>query len=214
MYAQFWAATFCCILGCLPVVGADRSGSPESAVVVYLAAPIPQSALPYLRHEAQTLLESAGYSVEWRDASNSRGLDASNLVVVDFDGDCNAPATPSTNAAPASSGQRLAYAAVQDGAIAPFVRVDCGAVRATLASLADREAPARRSYLYGRAIGRLIAHELYHVLARTQDHAPAGVGKPCFTAADLVAERFLFEAVALDRFRRGAADSTDAADRR
>jgi hypothetical protein len=59
-------------------------------------------------------------------------------------------------------------------------------------------------------MARVLAHELYHVLAQTRDHAAEGIGKPCFTAADLVSSRFEFEATSLSRLRRMvAATGTD-----
>jgi len=191
-------------------VGADSSGSAEGAVVVYLTGGSAQNTLPALRQETESLMQSAGYTLDWRDSAH--GVDAANLVVVALNGDCTAPATPTVTAAPIDSGRSLAAATVQDGVILPFAHVDCAAVRSILGPLIAREAPARRSYLYGRAIGRLIAHELYHVMAQTREHAPSGIGKPCFTAADLVSDRFEFEAVALRKMRRAAADSSPALD--
>lgn len=202
MCARILAATFCCALGCLPVAGAEPSS--EGTLVVYLSSNPSYST--YLRREAESLLLPSGYSLEWRDASARKPIDAPNLVVVDLAGDCAAPLTPTTNAAPLESGRPLASAAVQDGVVLPFTRIDCAAVRSALTPLVSREAPARRAYFYGRAMGRLIAHEIYHVLAQTRDHAPSGVGKPCFTPADLVAERFDFETVALSRLRRPIPD--------
>jgi hypothetical protein len=206
MYARLIAATFCCALGCLPVAGVEPS--PEGALVVYLTGNPAYSS--HLRREAESLLQSAGYSLEWRDSTTRQAVDAPNLVVVEFAGDCGAPLTPSATAATLDSGRPLASAAVQDGVVLPFTRIDCAAVRGALAPFVNREAPARRAHFYGRAIGRLIAHELYHVLAQTRDHSLSGVAKTCFTPADLVAERFEFETVALSRLRRPVADPIPA----
>jgi hypothetical protein len=215
MCARILAATFCCALGCLPVVGADSSGTAASELVVYLTARATPSTLPFARREAESLMLSAGYAVEWR-ASRDPQASAASLVMVEFAGDCAAPATPLAPASSVDSGRSLATTAVQDGAVLPFTRIDCGALRGVLGTALDREAPARRTFLLGRAMGRLVAHELYHALARTRDHAAAGIGKPCFTAADLLSERFEFEAVALNRLRHSTPDATftdDSGDR-
>jgi hypothetical protein len=63
-------------------------------------------------------------------------------------------------------------------------------------SIAD-EPDALRDYIYGRALARLLAHELYHVLVQTTAHAQAGVAKAQLTAAELLANRFQFEGSAL-----------------
>ena len=93
MCARFLAATFCCALGCLPVVGADSSGTAASELVVYLTARATAPTLPFARREAESLMQSAGYAVEWR-ASRDPQTNAASLVMVDFAGDCAAPSTP------------------------------------------------------------------------------------------------------------------------
>jgi hypothetical protein len=202
MFARFLAATFCCI-GCLAAT--DSPGPSEGALVVYTTG---APAASTFRSETESMMQAAGYTVEWRDASTNRDLDAPSLVVLQFAGDCSAPSAPipSTESV---AGRSLASATVQQGTVLPFARVDCAALRGALAPILAREAPARRQYLYGRAIGRLIAHELYHVLAGARDHAANGVAKPCFTPGDLVADRFEFDSVALARLRRPVADTVD-----
>ena len=39
-------------------------------------------------------------------------------------------------------------------------------------------------------MGRLLAHELYHMLANKRGHAESGVGKASFSASDVLGERF------------------------
>ena len=51
-------------------------------------------------------------------------------------------------------------------------------------------------------MARVVAHELYHVLMRTTEHARAGVARSCFSSSDLLAERFEFEAATLARLRQ------------
>jgi hypothetical protein len=65
----------------------------------------------------------------------------------------------------------------------------------------SQDAAAQRDYYYGRALARVIAHELYHVLMRTTDHSRNGVSRSCFSTADLVSERFTFEDTVLAQLR-------------
>lgn len=192
-------------------MGAEGSGSAASELVVYLNAGVNQSAAPLalMRKETENLMHTAGYSVEWRDAKTRRaGENASDLVFVDLSGVCSVPMSPISGAqAPDDNQPSLASTAVEDGVVLPFSRIDCAALTRMLSAMFSHEAPARRNYLYGRAMGRLLAHELYHVLAQTRDHATAGIGKPCFTAADLVSDRFEFETVALGRLKHTMAEN-------
>ncbi len=50
-------------------------------------------------------------------------------------------------------------------------------------------------------MARLLAHEFYHVLAQTDDHTQTGIAKARFSTADLLAEHFDFETIAIDRLR-------------
>jgi hypothetical protein len=162
-----------------------------------------------MQKETESLMRTAGYSVEWRDAKARRSNeDAANLVFVDLNGVCAVPMNPIPGAPDPDDNQpSLASTAVEDGMVLPFSRIDCVALTRALSAMFAHEPPSRRTYLYGRAMGRLLAHELYHVLAQTRDHAAAGIGKPCFTSVDLVTDRFEFESVALARLGHAITES-------
>ncbi len=51
-----------------------------------------------------------------------------------------------------------------------------------------------REGAYGRALGRVLAHELYHIFGNTTHHASEGVAKESYTVQDLLTEEFQFEA--------------------
>ncbi len=46
--------------------------------------------------------------------------------------------------------------------------------------------------MYGRAVGRVLAHELYHIFANTQHHG-SGVGKAAYTVDNLLGTVFQFD---------------------
>ena len=69
------------------------------------------------------------------------------------------------------------------------------------------EAGAQRDFLYGRAMARVIAHELYHVVTGSRDHAREGVAKPKFTVPDLLNEVFEFDHMALAKLRQRAVEA-------
>jgi hypothetical protein len=71
--------------------------------------------------------------------------------------------------------------------------------------------PAQRDFLYGRAMGRVLAHELYHVIANKREHAGSGVGKESFNAGDVLGEHFLFEGAALAGLKTEPGSVTDTA---
>ena len=48
---------------------------------------------------------------------------------------------------------------------------------------------SRSEQVYGRALGRVLAHELYHIFARTCHHGQEGVAKTALSGKALISER-------------------------
>jgi hypothetical protein len=189
VFARLLAA-FC--LYTLAVVSACAS-----EVVVYLRpGSLPQTrTLEVMKQELAPLMLSAGYQVEWRESPHD--TDASSLVVLELRGTCAAPA----GAIPlqALDAKDLASSATSAGAVLPFSSINCDGLTRMLAPALSAEAPARRDFLYGRAMARLMAHELYHILANTRDHERSGIAKPHFSLADLTGESLDFDRGALTK---------------
>lgn len=103
------------------------------------------------------------------------------------------------------SGRTLGYVSETADVILPFISVDCGSVGHFLAEGVRDKPPARQRELVGRACGRVLAHELYHVLAQTAEHAKQGIAKPSFTAADLLDPGFRLSEESVRRIRSALA---------
>jgi hypothetical protein len=58
-----------------------------------------------------------------------------------------------------------------------------------------------REVAYGRAIARVLAHELYHIFVPTTKHAAQGIGKPSFTVQELLSDKFQFDKRECDLLR-------------
>ncbi len=207
MFARLLAAF--CLLNLAVVCRAGSDDPANSELVIYLRADAAQA--PHLtaimKRELAPLMLSAGYRVEWRDAQAKFDSTAGNLVVVQLEGACGV-----LNGA-LSESKTLASTAVADDSVLPFSTIHCGSLSRVLGPMLAQEAGARREFLYGRAMARVLAHELYHILANTKDHDRDGIAKPHFTSGDLVTERFDFEHTTLAKLARpAAADVVDTGD--
>lgn len=100
---------------------------------------------------------------------------------------------------PVENGASLASTAVDGDRVLPFTWINCETLTQLLAPRLARVASGRRDFLYGRAMGRVLAHELYHLLANKRGHTESGVGKSSFSASDVLGEHFTFEGSALPR---------------
>jgi len=209
MYACF-RATFC-LLSLSIGVGRSESATPRTAdVAVYLKSDgIGSTAVvANMMRELGDLMLTAGFRIEWGDWKKPGvSLESADLAVVVLRGTCSA-ASPVDPTDQSRNVQVLASTAVADHKILPFSWIDCTALSQFLGPSMAHESTPRRDYVYGRAMARLLGHELYHILARTVEHTQAGVAKERFTIADLLADHFQYEGEAL--FRLHSAQSADS----
>jgi hypothetical protein len=155
-----------------------------------------------MRAELQRLLAPAGLDIVWKNTSERRAGEDFNLIVIaSFDGSCSS-AAPAMTAVATS----LADTSISNGRILPFLRVDCRRVVQMLGVHAESSA-------VGKALGRVIAHEIYHIIARTTDHHDKGVAKAVFSPVDLTSPRFEFDMWSLSRMQPpSVAQAADAGD--
>jgi hypothetical protein len=158
----------------------------DVTVVLDFEARHSERAAAVMELEAERLLADFGFSLEWRMLNRlAQGESFSRLAVVKLRGRCEmAPFLPASSEPPARLG--LTYSV--DGRVIPFSEVKCDEVRAAL-SLAHLTAnPEVREVLFGRALGRVMAHELLHVLNRSDRHTKEGVTQKYLSAAKLTGD--------------------------
>jgi hypothetical protein len=201
LFARFWAPV--CLIVVAPYAGWSEAIVPtDRPLVVFLKVGKNQSSksIPYFRHEVSALMHSAGYRVEWRElGKSSADAGGAAVAVVDLLGMCDIRPGNATPPSSEGSSSHLATTAVSDGRILPFSSIDCGTLSSMLAPILAVQNPDLQDYLYGRAMARVAAHELYHVLSKDHGHAEDGVAKPAFATSDLLANRFVFASAALER---------------
>jgi hypothetical protein len=206
MFARILVVLVCIIDAALRPGLAEPVNPPRRKLVVYLkAAPgQPQPPAEEMKREVNALMEDAGYSVSWRSPGDY-GQDEGDAAVIvsEFLGICEVPRF-GLMLEPPAAGAILASTAVSDGEVLPFISVDCATVTRLLAPALPNDAATRRNFLYGRALGRVVAHELFHALTGTREHDEGGVAKHSFRASDILAEHFEFELATLKRFKESA----------
>ncbi len=160
---------------------------------------VPASVLQNLHTETGRILSPLGLALEWRD-SKQVNPDVNQLVVVRFAGSCSFAGYNPAKIGPTEN-SALASTAVADGRILPFITVECGKLRDRLGPLVIGLKGSEREAMLGRAAGRLLAHEVYHVLSGERRHAQQGVAQSCVTTRELLAENFDLNAWSLAQMR-------------
>ena len=83
----------------------------------------------------------------------------------------------------------LAFTHSTDGEVLPFSMVSCDRVRHSVESAMWGGDRARADLLLGRALGRVLAHELVHIVAKSSKHGVKGVAKTALSGGQLIADR-------------------------
>ncbi|HLK64783.1 MAG TPA: hypothetical protein VKU19_15165 [Bryobacteraceae bacterium] len=147
----------------------------------------PPAVVEALRTESESILAPAGVQFRWWSLSDFRSERVSaTVVVVHFEEHCDLGGLVMRANEPGS----LGWTEISDGTILPFIHVDCARVRTFLQTALLGYPGKDQESIYGRALGRVLAHELYHVFAVTSKHAERGVAKEDYSVKDLLAPDF------------------------
>lgn len=173
---------------------------PDLTVVLDFKRPLNERAVFEMKREAAGILSTAGMRLDWRDASRAADASFPDLVVFTFKGNCAVEPEP----APPLYDELgpLAVTRTANGAIQPFGEVDCGRVAASVRSAMWGGDFGRRDELLGRALGRVVAHELVHMLTKSGEHSREGVQRSALSGKQLIADALPLSALDIDRLRR------------
>jgi hypothetical protein len=149
-----------------------------------------------MRQEAGAALHSIGFDIAWRLVSENQGNEAfERLVVVKLAGKCACERSLSSTRQIVVLGSTE----VSGGEVLPYSQVRCDQVRRVLPQFEFAANRQSGDAALGRALGRVLAHELYHVLLGTTHHSASGLAKAIQSIEDLSADEFSFELSASDR---------------
>lgn len=158
-----------------------------------------------MKSEVAHLMDSTGLRVNWRFLKDNRGRESfSDLLVVRFRGKCRAEYLPvhADLYSPFGELVTLASTEVRDGRVLPFTEVECDQVRRTLGEDEVISEHQKQSE-FGRALGRVVAHELYHLLAQTTKHTHHGLAKATHDWRDMGSGSLRFQEDESGAMRQG-----------
>jgi hypothetical protein len=150
------------------------------------------------RSECRSVLEEAGLDVEWRRGSSGEAARPGEVLVLVVDRFMVDPHAHRTIMGTTPARRRLH----------PVVWIHVGSVRASLGSpsgfaISDLPLMARRNL--GVALGRVVAHEVVHVLTPELRHG-SGVMSPLLTRDELIAPHLWLKADDAARVRAALND--------
>ena len=160
------------------------------------------SSVEAARQELQRLLTPIGVELIWKDLANRKsGEEFDHVVVGSFDGSCSEAELPVAPRQVLEMTVSLADSSVSNGRVLPFFRIDCKYLVQLMAPALRSMNTEQRQTAIGRALARVMAHEIYHIMGQTTGHQDKGVAKASFSVHDLTADRFDFDVWSLAQMR-------------
>ena len=180
------ASLLCAAASSVPTAPLSTPLSP-SPVTVLVDFEKPHSAvsLVAIRRELEMLLQPVGLKVDLLIRSELLPAQQfADLVIFKMKGSCVMDPLPIG----ALSDERgpLAMAYSSDGEVLHFGEVECDHIRYSLSRVLGASTSNFRQTVLGRAIGLVIGHEIYHMIANSAIHTKQGLTKESLTARELL----------------------------
>jgi hypothetical protein len=151
-----------------------------------------------MQREAAAVLAASGLKLNFKLRSESvTGDSYDDLVLMSFRGRCL------MDSFPVAMDERgpYAFARTIDGAVQPFAVVECDRVQKSVKKAMWGGDFKHGDALMGRALGRVVAHELYHILAKTDEHDHEGITKKALSGSALISDSMRFSPHDLEKLR-------------
>jgi hypothetical protein len=160
------------------------------------------SSIQVMQREVAAALAATGAHLSWltrKKGAQSETFD--ELAVLRFRGSCRMekfehPGIQETGP------MTLGATHLGSGGVSPYSSVECDQIKTCISGLLATSCARDRETAFGRALARVVAHELYHILAKTTEHTRHGISKGLQTSFDLIRENFQFDRLALARLRQ------------
>jgi hypothetical protein len=184
---------------CAPLTARASGSEPATStvgIVLHFDQPYSDNVLRSMEDEAEGILRRAHLRLAWHFFEDALGSHFDyQIAVVRLHGSCRVPDVEQDQDLEGP----LGITHFSEGI--PLLQGDLYCDR--LGDLVGPEirslGPTQSEFLLGRALGRVLAHELYHMLGQTRHHGKDGVTKPVFTARELVTGGLRLERAESDR---------------
>jgi len=181
------------------ILCAPAMAAPAVTLVLQFDQAYSARSLAAMKREVASIVRESGIKVDWRLLSDVHPTDSfEGLVVVRFRGSC----VIQRRASMLDERGYYAFTYVTDGDVLPFSEVECDKIAS---SIQPRMSPSQwsdRDSVLGRALGRVLAHELFHMLAKSEHHSPAGITKSALSPAQLLSDHLTMTPADLEKLAK------------
>ena len=185
-YVRCAPLIFCAAISFAASLPAVQPSTPLTAVLLP-ERPYSKVAVHEMGLEAARILKQSGVALRWQVGIPDKAV-SGILVVVKLAGNCDMDGSPAL-LVPGP----LGWSHEVNGTILPFSDLACDNIRGAVAAAMSAGNDLRGNILLGRAMGRVLAHELYHVVADTSQHGREGVAQAALTPRELTSGQLSLE---------------------
>jgi len=193
-YNRFTFALICASLAS-PLLAAEEGNVRNTTLILQFDQPHSERTLSVVRSELATVMQNAGITFDLKLYSElGPWAEFTDLMLVKLKGSCRLDAMPTSRG---SSGP-LALAHTTDGKVLPFIEVSCDQVRSVVKPVLWGYQFRVMDELMGRALARVIAHEIYHVVTGTK-HGERGIARHALSGPQLISDELFFQPQDIER---------------
>jgi hypothetical protein len=181
-----------CAIACLAVPSAFAEGI---TIVLDFQGPRSEPSIAEMKREFAGIMKDSAmrFDFRWRSEASKEAL--SDLLVVRFTGKCVLDPVRYLY----DERGPMAFTYSTDGVVQPFSEVACDKVTSAVRSAMSGGDFANADVLLGRALGRVLAHEVVHILSKSGAHGRTGVARTSLSGSQLIAPELRLGAADLER---------------
>lgn len=152
-------------------------------IVLDFDGPHSEKTVVEMKREFEGIVKDTPIKVGWRTRQEAQHESAANLMVVHFKGKCVIEPVPYLY----DERGPMAFTYSTDGVVQPFSEVACEKVTTAVRSAMFGGDFAKADLLLGRALGRVLAHEVVHMMTASGAHGHDGVTRRSLSGNQLIA---------------------------
>ena len=166
-------------------------------IVLDFQGPRNEQSVSEMKREFAGIMKAASLTFDWKSRTEAEHAGFANLVVVRFKGTCVLRPVPYL----LDERGPMAFTYSTEGEVQPFSEVECDQVTRVVRSAMSGSDFANADVLLGRAMGRVLAHEIVHILTKSPAHGHDGVAKTALSGRQLIADELRLDPEDLGRLR-------------
>jgi hypothetical protein len=170
-------------------------------IVLDFQGPRSEPSVVEMKREFAGIMKDTALRFDFRSRSQASKEVLSDLLVVRFTGKCRLEPVGYLVGYLYDERGPMAFTYSTDGIVQPFSEVACDKVTSAIRSAMAGGDFAHADVLLGRALGRVLAHEVVHMLSKSGAHGRTGVARMALSGSQLIAPELRLGPEDLERIR-------------